>query len=310
MLNICLNEKNGRWENANDLGGIPKNQFNAALECLRKRCKPVKAVDRFDSNFLQSKIHVVHEEDDAIIFLKEKLHKGELADDAIVIQVSRGGRPGLANQEHERWNGTKCRAWLLKVRNHTVLEQNFEAVVALLSMTSSDAEAIYKNDLNKVSSVLREIFTKQTTTTLLAALAILCQGYLAVQAEPGGESANRSLPEAVKTALQDMGWWDIADSPMLKPALQGEDEGELKTLQTKVASKGYWDVLGIRADLEDACAREWKPTAKDKQLEELKNSDEFKSFKKLVTCNFPVKDPTIVANAYLALHEKLGGARE
>lgn len=154
---------------------------------------------------------------------------------------------------------------------------------------------------------LRQFFGPHRSTTLLAAVSILCQGYLAAQAEPGGKKENHQLSDAVREALEKMGWFDVVGSSLLSPALRGEDKDGLTALRAKVKSESYWNAVAGIDGLVEKCKQEWQTVGAVDGLEKLIKSDESGSNEGLIPFCFPISNADLVANAYLALHKRLGG---
>lgn len=150
-----------------------------------------------------------------------------------------------------------------------------------------------------------EILLPPKRVRLLYALAILCQGYLAVHArkDDGGWGPKELVP-----ALRQMGWLDFMDGPG-KSLLAGD----LERRQSEVCRAGWWlELFELWKDdcivpdkwegLEESVKKEWgKDTASLPEevaglLSALRDGDD-------------VGDPKIVADAYCSIVERLGGTR-
>ena len=95
----------------------------------------------------------------------------------------------------------------------------------------------------------------------LAALAILCQGYLVAHfgQAPFAQSAADSEREAVSAALNEMGWQDFVEaSPREVPGCL-TDESQRDDLRAKVRTTDYWSV--VLHDREDTAAFSKRLTA-------------------------------------------------
>lgn len=134
---------------------------------------------------------------------------------------------------------------------------------------------------------------KRSMFVFLTALAILCQGYLAVHAEYKEQDK-----DWISIALEQMGWNSV-DKSMIPASLGKKESTE------KVRNPSWWWTVFER-DFEDrktllaAVKKEWDESS-DKEI-----SKELEDLVKLIAAKREVKPPKMVARAYLALVEKLG----
>ena len=128
----------------------------------------------------------------------------------------------------------------------------------------------------------------------LAAISILCQGYLAVHAQS-------SEFREIRTALERIGWTE----DFIKE--QGETLG-LSSLTSKIeavrAVKWWLNVLDTRENWQDSLSKEWQaidgsplPEALEQLLAAMVNESQIQS-------------PKMVAEAYLAIANKLGDIKQ
>lgn len=138
---------------------------------------------------------------------------------------------------------------------------------------------------------------KRSMFVFLTALAILCQGYLAVHAEYK-EQDNDWKDQDISIALEQMGWNSV-DKSLIPRRLGKKEKIE------KVRNPGWWWTLFDR-DFEEkkglltTVKKEWDESS-DKEI-----SKELENLVKLIVATREVKPPKMVARAYLALVEKLG----
>ena len=138
---------------------------------------------------------------------------------------------------------------------------------------------------------------KRSMFVFLTALAILCQGYLAVHAEHKEQDKDWK-DQDISIALEQMSWNTVDKS--LIPSNLGEKE-KIK----KVRDPSWWWTVFER-DFEDrksllaAVKKEWDESS-DKEI-----SKELEDLVKSIVAKREVKPPKMVAKAYLALVEKLG----
>jgi len=139
---------------------------------------------------------------------------------------------------------------------------------------------------------------KRSMFMFLTALAILCQGYLAVHAEYKEQQDKDWKDQDISIALEQMSWNSVDKS--LIPSNLGEKE-KIK----KVRNQSWWWTV-FEGDFEDrkdllaAVKKEWDESS-DKEI-----SKELEDLVKLIVEDNEVKPPKMVAKAYLALVEKLG----
>lgn len=133
----------------------------------------------------------------------------------------------------------------------------------------------------------------------LPALTILCQGYLAVHAEYKEQQDKDWKDQDI--ALEQIGW-DSVDKSLIPRGL-----GKKESIK-KVRNPGWWwaafeddfknkDKKGLPVAIQE----EWN-TSTDKEI-----SKDLEDLIKLIVADNEVKPPEMVAKAYLALVEKLGG---
>lgn len=147
----------------------------------------------------------------------------------------------------------------------------------------------------------------------LPALSILCQGYLAVHADP--ETKNPELDSSeddetivlVKKALnEDYMNWGSVDAEMLGEEMQN-DAGRCK-LRLDARRISWWnDVFAGETDVLGVVQKEWNPSDGD---EDWSKVEALVRLFRLAEDDGPEKDvpPAIVAKAYCAIHARLARA--
>lgn len=133
----------------------------------------------------------------------------------------------------------------------------------------------------------------------LAALTILCQGYLAVHAEH--KEPNKDWKDQdIAIALEQMDWNSVNKS-LIPPSF-----GKKESIE-KVRNPGWWWAAfeddfknKDKKSLPVAIQEEWDASS-DKEI-----SKELEDLIKLIVADNEIKPPEMVAKAYLALVEKLG----
>ena len=158
---------------------------------------------------------------------------------------------------------------------------------------------------NVPTQLVRYFGDVRTSSSLLPALSILCQGYLDVQAGP---HKSESFSEgAFKNALINMGWDAVLSDDeareSLNPALRKDkDDAKRKMLIGQVSSAKYWqEPFSKVADLLPMVEAEWKGP----------KGETFNAVKRLIPQNdgalpFAIDRDTVAA-AYNALYAELGG---
>jgi hypothetical protein len=138
---------------------------------------------------------------------------------------------------------------------------------------------------------------KRSMFVFLTALAILCQGYLAVHAEYKEQDKDWK-DQDISLSLEQMSWNSV-DKSMIPASLGKKESTE------KVRNPSWWWTVFER-DFEDrksllaAVKKEWDESS-DKEI-----SKELEDLVKLIVAKKEVKPPKMVARVYLALVEKLG----
>lgn len=123
-------------------------------------------------------------------------------------------------------------------------------------------------------SVLEKPATKgESTKNILAALSILCQGYIAVHYDPVNKKLDPGY-ESGEKALEQMRWAEVfSDSAvknmLVKELLDDSNPNESrKHLYPKVEDPDYWDIFeGIEGDILGLVSKEWgdgDPEGRDK----------------------------------------------
>jgi len=138
---------------------------------------------------------------------------------------------------------------------------------------------------------------KRSTFVFLTALAILCQGYLAVHAEHKEQDKDWK-DQDISLSLEQMSWNSV-DKSMI-PSRLGKKESTEK-IRNPV---WWWTVFDgdfeERKDLLATVKKEWNESG-DKEI-----SKDLEDLVKLIVAKKDVKPPEMVAKTYLALVEKLG----
>lgn len=313
---ICLMEKKIEWEHAKALGGVSKKRFDGddgvvgALEmALCRLVEPTEA-----------ELIIVHGRSELGKIYSDWIN-GQLPNELIVVEVSKGGRRCLEMEEHDPWlSPDGRRGWLLRVRNHSVLDTGeLTPFVRLLQMTPFQAEAICNGRLDVIDQALRQVFTRCSVPTLLPAFSILCQGFLAVQCEPDGAGGSIiDVPSEVKgrvlKALEKMGWFEAFASEDVRCILSSglneltDDAADWRVkMREYVLTAKFWNVFGQTKtkELEKTVEGEWG------------GSDFAKSETIKLIASLPLKDGaragkgfvTLVAEAYMELVMKLEGSQ-
>ena len=139
---------------------------------------------------------------------------------------------------------------------------------------------------------------KRSTFVFLTALAILCQGYLAVYAEYKEQQGKDWKDQDIAIALEQMSW-NTVDKSLIPSTL-----GEKEKIEKVCDSSWWWTVFDRdfeeRKGLLAAIKKEWDESS-DKEI-----SKELEDLVKLIVAKKEIKPPKMVARAYLALVEKLG----
>lgn len=203
------------------------------------------------------------------------------------------------------WVGKKYRSRVIGFRGGKISEEWQSKGVALMpdvgDVTALPWAAIpedFKGDAVELARLLRP-----ESLDLLPAIAILCQGYLAVHA------AHRQLAESdsISDALAEMGWDDQKHRSLVRDSI------------LNVQDAGWWlDVLDLRTDQTGTAAQAAKvDPARWGDFVERVAAEWGNGHDKFLNCNFmhrlrearAVSDPTMVAEAYLEIARRLGGRR-
>jgi|GEM_PF-5347261 len=166
--------------------------------------------------------------------------------------------------------------------------------------------AIVSGDRARWPDALRKYFCCPPSTSLLVALAVLCQGYLAMHASSDGrpEGVKNGEYERVSEALESMGWVTLCrggeSRELLIEALMTDD----------IASKSARTEL--RREVTKGGGDSWKPLAEEKDLvirfsnewlliESSELPENLKWLINRIADNKSIDDPGKVAQAYLDL---------
>ena len=248
-------------------------------------------------------------------------------------------------------SNTEYRAFVKAYRGQCKMRQiGCPPIVLFSGGDTSQAESLYAGDSgicvlsysaleDKLAEFLRtrdtegrlqlDLLRKPPTQIILPALAVLCQGHLAVHAAKVGWAVNAGCKVSqadapVDTALQKMGWTTLMDpkNPAragLAPALKGEDAETLNKLVDSVSDAGWWrDVfVGTEAyatwkDVTKEYEEEWKAAmAVEKMQSRVQALQEArtqaKGLMEAIKCGNEI-EADMVARAYLALAQVLGEA--
>lgn len=175
-----------------------------------------------------------------------------------------------------------------------------EGLAGRSSLLSLNWSAV-PDDFTGTSYELVELLQAQPKETLLA-LSILCQGYLAVDANPDNEEPEIPASDPAYTscdeALKAMGWstFVTTQSPVkerLRPKVTRQE------LQKQVSDPAWWQHALDGEDLIKKVDVEW---GSDKS----KGWAEVEELLKRITHNQQIT-PKFVADAYLAIAQKLAG---
>lgn len=222
--------------------------------------------------------------------------------DQIALLVSTG-QEDLQRRSHQfvkcEKNGRQVTLFVLSAINQEALKKK-EVTIAFYTMSSADAEAVFKGNLTGIpSSHLKELFTIPQYAALQQTFTVLCQGYLAVHAEYKEQDKDWK-DQDISIALEQMGWGSVDKS--LIPSSFGKKESI-----EKIRNPGWWWAAfeedfknKDKKSLPVAIQEEWD-TSSDQKI-----SKELEDLIKLIVADNEVKPPEMVAKAYLALVEKLG----
>ena len=174
-------------------------------------------------------------------------------------------------------------------------------------LTENEAKALWEWAVHRKPDEIPEILLPPQKASMLYALTVLCQGYLAVHAKKENSEWGHIFP-----ALKQMGWIDLMEGPRASFVFKSLPE------KITVVSEAKWwlepfDLLEgpKRVDenesrinksrserLEENLKREWDRTEKDLP-------DAFKNLLGEIEGG-NIKEPKIVADVYCAIVEKLG----
>lgn len=188
--------------------------------------------------------------------------------------------------------GGKIR-YILFARYVNALEES-EVARAFYRSDASQAESIVNGEYHKLPTELQRLFCTRRFE-YLSALAILCQGYLAVHAEKEGDEWG---PPEIKDAIKQMGWPAFVDSRGPGTHLLGSD---LASKRGVVSDPGWWSNIfeGAQTEVERGIAREWG-------VDDINSCPALKNLVDAIYGTGSIA-PAVVANAYCAIVEKQGG---
>ena len=172
----------------------------------------------------------------------------------------------------------------------------------LLTDLSQALEITHPEDRqNALVRAWRRFDQEQQGVDTVAVVAILCQGYLAVNARSENDEWD---PPEIRPALEQMGWPEA----MADEAVRGLLRDDLQAQRDVVAKADWWlDVFDLESDvavqvntLQDQLKEEWNEGT-DTQL-----PDEITQLLDALA-DGTLKAPGVVACAYCKIAEKLGG---
>jgi len=266
-------------ESPSAVGGIPVEYWTTLIDG-----SPVE-------DWRYAELAVMHLRDTDLPTLERDWRASALLGDVfIVVRVTEGQRPSFETAKHRRWKEGENVAFVLHVRNHRSVATDSQVRRALLAISPEEAENIWREDLESLSPALRRAFAPESLSTL-PALAVLCQGYLAVQ--DGGA-------ETLRAARERMGWREEFRGSLV-------DDGEHAAGATTVPS--FWTVLlADPTKTEESCrellskaATEWRSIGSGEDLPSV-----VKDLISVIGKDAPHEEQ--VANAYLAIARHLGGS--
>ncbi len=272
-------------EHPSRIAGMPKQDWDAACTC---------AGLREAQRWMDADLAVMHVDQDELEQVKRRWRQSYSQQKVfLIVRVTKGARVAFERAvQHQAWEEAEKSALVLHVRNHEALERDESIREAVLSISPDQARQIYNEEFDSVPEALRRAFEVPGGLSVLPALAVLCQGYLSLQRE--------TEPKIGEAQLR-MGW---------RKELRSVEEQEEMRLRNIVAGPDFWKVLlddpedaeGSREALVAVAGREWRTSGGDataipEPVLEL-----------IAKVGTKITDPTLVAEAYLALAERLGGA--
>lgn len=202
-----------------------------------------------------------------------------------------GGSPPVHSQTHEFW-----------IRERSITSNkdaiNQSEALEIIAWLTSDKRG-------HSTERLPDILQSPRVIELLPAIAILCQGYLAVHAE---------CPE-IEEALELMGWNNLSESN--KTALIGNLKGQVETItapQWWLEVFGLWDSAKERAAQDAEIWDQFEQKLKDEWQEDrygcidkslLDPNDSSNSMIDTLRKNMFLSSPGLIAEAYCALVKRL-----
>ena len=232
--------------------------------------------------------------------------------ESIVIRCSTVGRSESEYGHSQR--GSLC---ILELRPKfcTVRREDWESIVALVTRERDTPRQIVAGS---VPRALRLFFENRTSREYLNALSILCQGYLAVHANP--ESGEPDLPDqysgptqrdSARSALEKMGWKAKWLEDKGRDCLSGQmlDKNGRLELQGQVRTRSWWANIFTGVDLKEELVKEWwdknDPAKGEGEAREglvlVENLADA-----IVATNGDEIEPKTVADAYAAIADCLG----
>ncbi len=241
--------------------------------------------------------------------------KGLSGDDAaglIVLLVTYGGQELLRQRQHKqicrKKNGIDAYLYLLCAKDNSALNSE-NTIKRFYDMTAAQAESACRGgrEFTSLPLELQRLFRPQVDASVLPALSILSQGYLALRAN---QYENSSGP--VRDALAKMQWMSFRNSnarqEILKPEVTSGDEVLKKSTDLGNRETDYWRPLR-EGENEKVAAAEWRHFDGDRVVG---NWDGCKTKDLLEVIGGKASEQehaTLVAEAFLELHKLLGGEK-
>jgi len=170
------------------------------------------------------------------------------------------------------------------------------------------------------AELLERVFGSGKRRELVPALAILCQGFLAVQCGPDPDPVNEDgftveidvHKDRIRKAVKDMGWGDVLRSPecasQLDRRLTDPESSQRDGLRGDVVLCSYWNVFNETdaVRLIATAKKEWDGLSRKGNFGPVKTLLE--AIPRVPEASVDSDFPRKVAEAYLALALKLRGA--
>lgn len=246
-------------------------------------------------------IYVGHVNDGQAVRIEEHL----AGKNVVFIRCSSAGRAGHA---HRTLDQLVVLELLPDFR--TVQKQDWARLVTFLTSNPAVPSEIVRGD---VPDELRAFFGGVVSPNHLAALSILCQGYLAVQAGPKGEVEVEDPADDIEKALLVMRWHEVRESEeitkYLDSRLSAPDVDGRASLRREVTMVKYWNVFSANEGGAEALQEGLLVRAEKEWGKGADSDPAFEPVAALIKLlGRDVNQGDLVAKAYLALAKRFGAA--